>query len=94
LAQHHKLPIVVSSALESVVGISHGLALAASFKEIDFDCGLATGSLLSANLGSLPIANGEIEVKRIEPKFDGLEVSPDRYKWWQDRLMKTWELIA
>ncbi|CAN2224136.1 MenC O-succinylbenzoate synthase [Candidatus Nanopelagicaceae bacterium] len=94
LAQHHKLPIVVSSALESVVGISHGLALAASFKEMDFDCGLATGSLLSANLGSLPITNGEIEVKRIEPKFDGLEVSPERYKWWQDRLMKTWELIA
>ena len=94
LAEHHKLPIVVSSALESVVGISHGLALAASLKEIDFDCGLATGSLLSANVGSLPIVNGEIEVKRIEPKFDGLEVSPDRYKWWQDRLMKTWELIA
>ena len=94
LAQHHKLPIVVSSALESAVGISHGLALAASFGEINFDCGLATGSLLSANVGSLPIVNGEIEVKRIEPNFDGLEVSPDRYKWWQDRLMKTWELIA
>jgi O-succinylbenzoate synthase len=94
LAQHHKLPIVVSSALESAVGISHGLALAASFGEINFDCGLATGSLLSVNVGSLPIVNGEIEVKRIEPNFDGLEVSPDRYKWWQDRLMKTWELIA
>ncbi len=94
LAQHHKLPIVVSSALESAVGISHGLALAASFGEINFDCGLATGSLLSANVGSLPIVNGEIEVKRIEPNFDGLEVSPDRYKWWQDRLMKTWGLIA
>ncbi len=94
LAQHHKLPIVVSSALESAVGISHGLALATSFKEIDFDCGLATGSLLSANVGSLPIVNGEIEVKRIEPIFEDLEVSPERYKWWQDRLMKTWELIA
>ena len=94
LAQHHKLPIVVSSALESAVGISHGLALAASFGEINFDCGLATGSLLSVNVGSLPIVNGEIEVKRIEPNFDGLEVSPDRYKWWQDRLMKTWGLIA
>lgn len=94
LAQHHKLPIVVSSALESAVGISHGLALAASFEEINFDCGLATGSLLSSNVGQLPIINGEIEVKRIEPNFDGLEVSPERYKWWQDRLMKTWELIA
>lgn len=94
LAQHHNLPIVVSSALESAVGISHGLALAASFNEMNFDCGVATGSLLSANVGDLPIVNGEIEVKRIEPNFEGLEVSPERYKWWQDRLMKTWELIA
>jgi O-succinylbenzoate synthase len=94
LAQHHNLPIVVSSALESAVGISHGLALAASFSEMNFDCGLATGSLLSANVGDLPIVNGEIEVKRIEPNFEGLEVSPERYKWWQDRLMKTWELIV
>lgn len=94
LAQHHALPIVVSSALESAVGISHGLALAASFDKINFDCGLATGSLLSTNVGELPIVNGEIEVKRIEPNFEGLEVSPERYKWWQDRLMKTWELIA
>ena len=94
LAEHHNLPIVISSALESAVGIANGLALAASFKEINFDCGLATGSLLSANIGDLPIVDGEIEVKRIEPKFDGLEVSSERYKWWQDRLMKTWELIA
>ena len=94
LAQHHKLPIVISSALESAVGISHGLALAASFEEINLDCGLATGSLLSANVGELPIINGEIEVKRIDPNFEGLEVSPDRYKWWQDRVMKTWDLIA
>jgi O-succinylbenzoate synthase len=93
LAQHHDLPFVVSSALESAVGISHGLALAASFNEINFDCGLATGSLLSANVGDLSIIDGEIEVKRIEPNYEGLEVSPERYKWWQDRLMKTWELI-
>ena len=94
LAEHHNLPIVISSALESAVGIANGLALAASFKEINFDCGLATGSLLSANIGDLPIVDGEIEVKRIEPNFEGLEVAPERYKWWQDRLMKTWELMA
>jgi O-succinylbenzoate synthase len=94
LAQHHKLPIVVSSALESAVGISQGLALAASFKDMNFDSGLATGSLLSADVGSLPIVDGEIEVERISPNLDGLEVSPERYKWWQDRLMRTWELIA
>ncbi|CAB4873153.1 unannotated protein [freshwater metagenome] len=94
LAAHHKLPVVVSSALESAVGISSGLKLAAALPELSFDCGLATGSLMSADIGTHEISNGEILVREIEPNFDGLDVSPERYKWWQDRVMKTWELIA
>ena len=38
IAAHHKLPVVVSSALESAVGISHGLKLAASLPELNFAC--------------------------------------------------------
>jgi len=94
LADHHKLPVVVSSALESAIGISAGLKLAAALPELNFDCGLATGSLMSADVGVHEIKNGEILVKDVEPIFEGVEVSPDRYKWWQDRVMKTWELIA
>lgn len=94
LVDHHKLPVVVSSALESAIGISSGLKLAAALPELNFDCGLATGSLMSANLGSHEIKDGEILVKDIEPNFEGLTVSPERYKWWQDRVMATWELIA
>jgi O-succinylbenzoate synthase len=94
LADHHKLPVVVSSALESAVGINYGLQLAASFAELNFDCGLGTGSLLSVNVAELPIVNGEIEIKDFEPDFDALEVAPDRYEWWKNRVMKTWELIA
>jgi O-succinylbenzoate synthase len=94
LAAHHKLPVVVSSALESAVGISSGLMLAAALPELNFDCGLGTGSLLSNDVGLHEIIDGEILVKDIEPKLEGLDVSPERYKWWQDRLMKTWELIA
>ena len=94
LVDHHKLPVVVSSALESAIGISSGLKLAAALPELNFDCGLATGSLMSANLGSHEIKDGEILVKDIEPNFEGLTVSPERYKWWQDRVMKTWKLIA
>ena len=94
LAQHHKLPIVVSSALESAIGINYGLQLAASFEDSNFDCGLGTGSLLSANVAQLPIVNGEIEIRDFEPDFGALEVAPDRYEWWKNRVMKTWELIA
>lgn len=94
LAHHHKLPIVVSSALESAVGINYGLQLAASFAELNFDCGLGTGSLLSANVAQLPIVNGEIEIRDFEPDFGALDVAPDRYEWWKNRVMKTWEQIA
>ena len=94
LAKHHNLPVVVSSALESAVGINYGLQLAASFEDLNFDCGLGTGSLLSANVADLPISGGEIEIKDFEPDFSTHQVAPDRYEWWKNRVMKTWELIA
>ena len=93
LAEHHKLPVVVSSALESAVGINYGLQLAASFPEMNFDCGLGTGSLLGADVASLPIVNGEIEITEVEPDFNGFEVAPERYEWWKNRVMKTAELL-
>jgi O-succinylbenzoate synthase len=94
LADHHKLPIVVSSALESAVGINYGLQLAASFADLNFDCGLGTGALLSENIADLPIVSGENEIKDFEPNFGTREVAPERYEWWKNRVMKTWELIA
>ena len=94
LANHHNLPVVVSSALESAVGINYGLQLAASFEELNFDCGLGTGSLLSTNVADLQISDGEIEIKDFEPDFEAHEVAPERYEWWKNRVMKTWELIA
>lgn len=93
LAEHHQLPVVVSSALESAVGINYGLQLAASFPEMNFDCGLGTGSLLAADIATLPIVDGEIEITDVEPEFSEYEVSPDRYEWWKNRVMKTAELL-
>ena len=93
LAEHHKLPVVISSALESAVGINYGLQLAASFPEMNFDCGLGTGSLLVADVANLPIVDGEIEITDVEPDFSGYEVAPDRYEWWKNRVMKTAELL-
>jgi O-succinylbenzoate synthase len=93
LAEHHKLPVVVSSALESAVGINFGLQLAASFPEMNFDCGLGTGSLLAADIATLPIVDGEIEITDVEPDFSGYEVAPDRFEWWKNRVMKTAELL-
>ena len=93
LAEHHNLPVVVSSALESAVGINYGLTLAASFKEMKFDCGLGTGSLLAKNVAELPIIDGKIHISDVVPNLDGLEVAADRYKWWKNRIMRTAELL-
>jgi len=93
LAEHHKLPIVVSSALESAVGINYGLMLAASFEKMNFDCGLGTGSLLAADVAHLPIVDGKIEISEFEPQLDGLDVAPDRFEWWKNRFMRTAELL-
>jgi len=93
LAEHHKLPIVISSALESAVGINYGLILAASFPAMNFDCGLGTGALLSSDVAQMPIVNGEIEIRDFEPEINGYEVSPARFEWWKNRVMKTAELL-
>jgi O-succinylbenzoate synthase len=93
LAEHHKLPVVVSSALESAVGINYGLTLAASFEEMNFDCGLGTGSLLAKNVAELPIVDGKIAIGDVVPNFEGLDVSADRFEWWKNRIMRTAELL-
>ncbi len=91
IADHFQLPIVISSALESAVGISYGLKLAASFKELTFDCGLGTGSLLSQDVANLPIIDGAITVVDVKPQYEAFEVSPERHQWWKNRLLQTIE---
>ncbi len=100
LAEHHKLPVVVSSALESAVGIHYGLTLAASFDQLEYDCGLATGSLVSRDVAKLPIVDGAIHLDDLEIKgdldikLDGLDVSAERYEWWKNRAMRCAELLS
>ena len=93
IAEHHKLPVVVSSALESAVGINYGVTLAASFQELNFDCGLGTGSLLAQDVAHLPIVDGMIQLTEFEPALDGLDVSAERFEWWKNRIMRTAELL-
>jgi O-succinylbenzoate synthase len=94
IADKHNLPVVVSSALESAVGISYGLDLAASIKELDLDCGLATGSLITANVGDLSIVDGSITLGDLDIKLDGLDVAPERYEWWKNRAMRCAEILG
>ena len=94
IAAHHGLPVVVSSALESAIGIEYGLDLAASIRDLTFDCGLATGSLLASDVANHKILDGKIALGQISPQLDGLDVSPDRFEWWKNRIMRVGKLLA
>jgi O-succinylbenzoate synthase len=94
IAAHHGLPVVVSSALESAIGIEYGLDLAASIEELTFDCGLATGSLLANDVAEHNITDGKIALGQISPQLDGLDVSAERYEWWKNRIMRVGKLLA
>ncbi|SDD71869.1 O-succinylbenzoate synthase [Sanguibacter gelidistatuariae] len=69
LAEQVALPVVVSSALESSVGLAAGLALAAALPRLDHACGLATSQLLVRDTVPDPLlpVDGMIEVRRPVP---------------------------
>ena len=85
------LPVVISSALDTGIGISHGLALAASQDNLDYACGLGTTSLFLSDIvnPALAVENGFIEVKRAEPDMNLLEkyqAPQERRLWWEARI--------
>jgi O-succinylbenzoate synthase len=95
LAAHHRLPVVVSSALESVVGLSYGLLLAARVPNLEYACGLATSALFEQDLGEMPVKDGAIELSEYEVDAERLErftVSKERLEWWRQRITQVWSL--
>lgn len=82
------LPVVVSSALDSSVGISHGLALACAIPNLYGACGLATVALLEGDVtsDSLLASKGVIANRKVTPdRISEFKVDNQRQKWWQDR---------
>ena len=97
IANHYQLPVVVSSALESAVGISYGLKLAGALAHLDFACGLGTGSLLANDVAHLPIIDGKIQIIDVTPDIctlNKLAVSNERLNWWKNRIRMTWSAGA
>jgi O-succinylbenzoate synthase len=97
VAEECGLPVVVSSALDTSIGIRAGVALAAALPELPFACGLATTSLMAADvvLDSLDGAGGSIRVRDIEPDrglLDRWAAPAGRQRWWRDRLDRVLEL--
>ena len=94
------IPVVVSSALESSVGISAGVALAALLpvkSEPPLPFGLGTVALLEGDVVSNPLlpVNGKIKVEKVEIDLSQLKkysVSESRKIWWHQRIADVYSL--
>ncbi len=95
VAEATGLPCVVSSALETSVGLAAQLALAAALPDLDLACGLGTLALFRldvvADTDSLRPVGGFIPVPVRAPAPDpdrlaAVPMSAERMAWWQARL--------
>ncbi|WP_210480202.1 o-succinylbenzoate synthase [Naasia sp. SYSU D00948] len=98
LAAEAGLPAVVSSALDTSVGLAMGAWLAAALPDLDYDCGLGTASLLAADVTEDPLLprDGAIRVRRVEPDaalLDRYAASPERAEWWRARITRCHALL-
>lgn len=92
IAEDIGLPVVVSSAVESSVGIAAGVALAAALPNLEHACGLATIQLLTDDVavspllpvdGFLPVTTPELSTEAMKR----LAAPADRVAHWERRLV-------
>ncbi|CAB4770640.1 unannotated protein [freshwater metagenome] len=98
IAKELDMPIVVSSALETSIGMRAGLALAAALPNLLGACGLGTVDLLGGDVisHSLVAENGAISLRDVAPSLELLDrwaAPSDRIEWWQNRLTMTFEFL-
>jgi O-succinylbenzoate synthase len=99
LGTEHGIPVVVSSALDTSVGIAAGVALAAALPDLPYACGLATVSLLAEDVAARPLraVRGSLPTGRVDAdpeRLATLAAPPDRVTWWHDRLTRCHALLA
>jgi len=97
IAEQIGLPVVVSSALETSVGIAAGVALAAALPELPYACGLATVSMFTSEVVAEPLlpVGGFLPVKRLQPDpalLDAARADATRTAVWEERMSRVNEL--
>ena len=92
------MPCVVSGSLDSSVGLTQGIALAAALPELPFACGFLTGSLLARDVvtDTLLAHDGHIAVGRLSPDDEVLSAQASRVDsatrtYWRERLIACYE---
>lgn len=99
LAENLGLDIVVSSALDSAIGMAAGVAAAAALPRLELACGLGTGSLLAADVAaSFQMVDGAVGTRWFGPDaaVDVREpaVEEERQYWWRERLRRCHRLLT
>ena len=89
---------VVSSAIETSVGLAMGVHLACALEELEFDCGLGTANLLAGDIAKNPVipVDSILRPNTVEVDLDLLKkysASPDRQKFWRNRIARCLELL-
>lgn len=91
------IPLVVSSALDSAVGMSRGLLAAACLPELPHACGLGTGGLFVEDVAEVALpTDGFLPVGPVVPdpaRLAGLAVPADRRQWWIERVRECYPLL-
>ena len=87
------LGVVVSSALDSSVGLAQGVALAAALPRLEHACGLGTASLLAGDVTGYPLLarGGSVPVAAVVPDDELLRrwAAPSpRVTWWRERTIR------
>lgn len=98
LAKELRMPCVVSSAVETSIGIAAGVALAAALPDLPWACGLETIRLLQGDVVERPLIP---EQGWLVPPMIGLTpTQADRYRadaettrWWQERFERVMRLV-
>lgn len=99
IASRAGLPVVISSALDTSIGLAMGAQLAAALPQLEFDCGLGTAALLAADVVKRPLipVDGSISVERPEIDPTALETyaaDAERTAWWRARLERVHALVS
>nr|WP_301283624.1 o-succinylbenzoate synthase [Williamsia deligens] len=95
LAADIPLDLVVSSALDSAVGMSAGIACAAALPDGSLACGLGTGTMFVRDIAAPFVPDdGRVTPRTVVPDEDAPAADPTRTRWWVDRLRRTHALLA
>ena len=98
LVEQAQLPAVVSSALESSVGIGVGASLAASLPTLKYGCGLGTVSLMAEDVTDEPLIarDGFMDLRAITPspqRLERLATDEQTRQWWVERVTACYRVL-